>query len=162
MYNCSRAWASIFKRNTVANWADDEILLGQAASDLLEKFAKIGGKVERVHGIVGHQASSTRLADILSESIVGYTRGDCFSTSSELREVNGEESIIFSSDGSDYLPSQKVVICVDVLTLDGNIDSTIDAIHGADGIILPFVLVLDNRSGLKEISGKKIASLVTR
>lgn len=162
MYNCSRAWASILRRKDQANWAKDEIVLGQAVSDLLEKFAKKGGKVERVHGIVGHQASSARLADLLSESIVGYTRGDCFSTSSELSEVNGEKSIIFSSDGIDYLPSQKVVICVDVLTLDGSIESTIDAIHGADGIILPFVLVLDNRSGLKEISGKKIASLITR
>ena len=54
------------------------------------------------------------------------------------------------------------MLCEDVLTTGGSVDLTIDAVESSGGAVMPFILVLVNRSGLTEASGKKIITLINR
>ena len=50
----------------------------------------------------------------------------------------------------------------DVLTTGGSVDLTAEAVTNAGGVVLPFVIILVNRSGLTEVNGKKIVALIDR
>ena len=49
-----------------------------------------------------------------------------------------------------------------MLTTGGSVDRAATAVTNAGGIVLPFLLVLVNRSSLTEASGKKIVALIDR
>ena len=70
--------------------------------------------------------------------------------------------MVFSNEDLRFLPRRSVLLCEDVLTTGGSVDLTSTAITNAGGIVLPFILVLVNRSGLTEVSGKKIIALIDR
>ncbi len=138
----------------------DDVLMRDAASDLIEIFEYEGGHIDDVEGVVGPQTGATKLAELISTQIVAYTRGDCFSASPAKSEKDGEKSMLFSDEELTLLHSQWILLCEDVLTTGGSVDLTVTAVKKAEGIILPFILVLVNRSGLTEVSGKKIVALI--
>ena len=135
----------------------DEVLLREAASDLLEIFVSQGGDIVRVEGVVGPQTGATKLAEWMA-----YAKGSCFWASPAKSEKGREKLIIFSRKELDLLPGQSVLLCEDVLTTGGSVELTATAVTNAGGIVLPFVAVLVNRSGLKEIGGRKIVALIDR
>jgi orotate phosphoribosyltransferase len=55
-----------------------------------------------------------------------------------------------------------VLFCEDVLTTGGSVELAEDAVLENGGIVLPYILVLVNRSGLTEVNGKKIIALINR
>lgn len=59
-------------------------------------------------------------------------------------------------------PGEQVLLCEDVLTTGGSVDLATRAVEEAGGIVLPFVVVLVNRSGLVEVGGKQIVALIDR
>ena len=70
--------------------------------------------------------------------------------------------MVFSDEELDLLPNQSILLCEDVLTTGGSVDLAATAVTNAGGIVLPFILVLVNRSGLTEANGKKIVALIDR
>jgi orotate phosphoribosyltransferase len=140
----------------------DEVLLRDAASDLLELFARNGGDVSRVQGVVGPQTGATKLAELVSDQVMANNRGECFWASPAKNESEGQKSMVFNDEDLGLLPNQSVLLCEDVLTTGGSVDLAATAVTNAGGIVLPFLLVLVNRSGLTEASGKKIIALIDR
>jgi orotate phosphoribosyltransferase len=140
----------------------DEKLLREAASDLLELFAQQGGEISKVQSVVGPQTGATKLAELLSSEIMSCTKGECFWASPSKHEEAGKKSMVFSSEDIDMLPNQSILLCEDVLTTGGSVDLTVDAVTSAWGEVLPFILVLVNRSGLTEIGGSRIIALIDR
>ncbi len=138
----------------------DEILLRDAASDLLELFAESGGKIIEVSGVVGPQTGATKLAVLISDQVMAYNRGECFWASPAKHEDAGIKSMVFNSEEAGLLPSEWILLCEDVLTTGGSVGLTANAVTSAGGIVLPFILVLVNRSGLKEAGDKKIVALI--
>ncbi|MFA6297389.1 MAG: phosphoribosyltransferase family protein [Candidatus Paceibacterota bacterium] len=139
----------------------DEGLLRAAASDLLEKFDEhFEISFDVIHCVAGPQTGATKLADFLSQRIPVYTMEDCFFVSPAKNETGGEKSMVFSDEEARLLPGRSVLLCEDVLTTGGSIDRTETAVIVAGGIVMPFILTLVNRSGLKEVSGKRIISLI--
>lgn len=140
---------------------DDE-LLGRAALWLLKCFVAEEKSFRKINGFVGPQTGATRLSELMSESIADFGEGRRFSASPAKYEENGVKSMVFSEDELKLLPGAQILLCEDVLTTGGSVDLTVEAVESAGGIVLPFVLVLVNRSGLKEVNGKKIISLIER
>lgn len=70
--------------------------------------------------------------------------------------------MIFSDEERALLANQSIALCEDALTTGRTVRRTADAVIGAGGIVLPFVLVLLNRSGLTEVNGRKIIALINR
>src|SRR3989344_4259040 len=138
----------------------DEVLLCNAVSDLLELFAQQGGDVSKVQGVVGPQTGATKLAELLSEQVMAFTRSECFWASPVKNESGGQKSMVFNDEEKELLKGQYVLPCEDVLTTGGSVDLTIDAVEMCGGAVMPFILVLVNRCGLTEANGKKIIALI--
>jgi orotate phosphoribosyltransferase len=141
----------------------DEELLLDAASDLLELFVQQGGNLSKVEVVVGLQTGATKLARLLSGQVPQYNNCLCLWASPAKHEPEeGKKLMVFSSEELALLPGKWILLCEDVLTTGGSVDLTANAVTNAGGIVLPFVLVLVNRSGLTKVNGKKIVALIDR
>ncbi len=140
----------------------DEGLLKEAASDLLELFVQQGGDLSDVWHVVGPQTGATKLAELIAHRVKDLDEAPCYWASPEKRDEDGVKSMVFAHEDLVMLPGGTVLLCEDVLTTGGSVDLTVDAIIKAGGVVLPFILVLVNRSGLTEVNGKKIVALIDR
>ena len=139
----------------------DETLLCDAASDLLELLANSGEATGLgITMVVGPQTGATKLAELISKQVPNYTGEECFWASPTKNEEDGKKSMVFSTEDLVVLSGQSVLPCDDVLTTSGSVGLTTTAVTAAGGIVLPFVLVLVNRSGLTDANGKKIIALI--
>lgn len=57
---------------------------------------------------------------------------------------------------------ERILMVEDVMTTGGTTKKSIAALEECGGVILPYLLVLVNRSGMAELDGRKIISLVDR
>ena len=140
----------------------DEALLREAAADLFEFYDELRQFGTKTQVIVGPQTGATKLAQLLSEVTTRKTGLFCRWASPAKQLMDTQKAMVFDSKELDFLPGQSVLLCEDVLTTGGSVDLTADAIANAGGIILPFLLVLVNRSGLTEVNNKKIIALIDR
>lgn len=138
----------------------DETILRGVASDLLELFARQGGDVLKVQGVVGPQTGATRLAEFMSYQVMAHTRSQCFWASPAKNEEGGMKSMVFSDEDLVKLKGKTVLLCEDVVTTGDSIDLAVTAVINAGGIVMPFVLALVNRSGKTEVIGGKIIALI--
>jgi orotate phosphoribosyltransferase len=140
----------------------DEGLLDDAASDLLDLFAACNTNIFSVNGVVGPQTGATKLAETLRYLIFLDYRHTCFSASPAKNEVDGVKSMVFSGEEISSINGQTILLCEDVITTGGSVELAASAVTNAGGSVLPFILVLVNRSGLSDVDGKKIVALVDR
>lgn len=61
----------------------------------------------------------------------------------------------------DVKKGDKILVCEDTITTGDSVGQTIQGIESSGGSVLPYVLCLCNRSGLTEIGGRNIISLIT-
>ncbi len=134
----------------------DEVLLRDAASDLLGIFVDQGGKLSQVLCVVGPQTGATKLAEFMSDQIADFTSDGCLHASPEKTERDGQKSMDFNASELGILPGTSVLLCDDVLTTSGSVSLTADAVTQAGGIVMPFILVLVNRSSFEEVNGMTI------
>ncbi len=57
-------------------------------------------------------------------------------------------------------PGERILLVEDVLTTGKSVREARDAVTASDGIPLPYMVVLLNRSGLQEVHGMQIVSLI--
>jgi orotate phosphoribosyltransferase len=140
----------------------DENLLWDGTFDLLEKFDFAGGEVLLVEGVVGPQTGATKMAECLSKHIQGITKEPCFHASPAKEEAEGKTIMAFSQMERHLIPRASILLCEDVITTAGSLERTTTAIEALGGTLYPYVLVLVNRSGMKEWKGRRIVSLIDR
>ena len=142
--------------------AQDDLMHG-AATDLI----RLSNAVHcldpwDVDGVVGPQTGATKMAKFLSEEIMAVTAKECFSASPAKHEEDGVKTMVFNPEEKEPLIGKTILLCEDVCTTGGSIARTADAIVAAGGYVLPYVLVLVNRSGETEIDGRKIIALISK
>ena len=140
----------------------DEGLLREAASDLVESFALLGEDLRSLDGVVGPQTGATTLARLICEELTLGMDIDYFWASPAKHDKDGKKSMVFSDEDRKILPHRWVLLCEDVLTTGGSVELAAQAVIDAGGVVFPYVLVLVNRSGLKEVNGRKIVALIDR
>ena len=138
----------------------DETLLREAAHDLLELLMRHSGSISQAQGVVGPQTGATKLAEFMSDDIRSITGSSCFWASPAKK--GDKTAMIFNDEERLLLPKKTVLLCEDVLTTGGSVDLTARAVSDAQGNVLPFILVLVNRSGLEFAGGKKVVALINR
>ena len=72
-------------------------------------------------------------------------------------DASGKKIMIFSR--CKINPFEKNLICEDVITTGGTVERTMDAIEKQETLVSELIFTLVNRSGLKEIRGRKIIAL---
>jgi orotate phosphoribosyltransferase len=140
----------------------DSGLMQDAAFDLLEKFILDGGEMLDVEEVVGPQTGATKLAEFIAKQLGNTTRRFCSYASPAKSDKDGIKSMVFTSEEVARIRGHTILLCEDVISTGGSVDLASDAIEKAGGTILPYVLVLVNRSGQKEARGRKILSLIDR
>ena len=147
--------------------AEDD-LLKMAACDLCELFQIRGYDHLAIEAIVGPQTGATKLAKLLADDFsalikrsIALTHQVVFSASPAKYEgADGVITMIFQEKDLILLPEKSALLCEDVISTGGSIGRTVTALENCGGKVLPYVLTLVNRSGLKEIDGRKIVALI--
>ncbi len=140
----------------------DTHLLTEAAFCLLDHFYQQASGNVIINAVVGPQTGATKLAELICDLLVLGTRYDCVHVSPAKSEVDGKKVMVFSDTEEIAMRGRAAILCEDVLTTGGSVDLTAAAVEKAGGTVLPYVLVLVNRSGLTEVNGKKIVALIDR
>ena len=112
------------------------------------------------------QVDLTRLQ--APQLVVGSAMGAITIAYEIARQLDDKTQAGFTEKAGDLMelkrfpikPGHRVLVVEDVLTTGGTTKKTIDGIKKADGNILPFILVLVNRSGLSQIDDYKLISLI--
>ncbi len=141
----------------------DEKMLQTAIFDLLELFSQYNAReLLQIQGIVGPQTSGTAIAKMLKQEFTSVTSKHCFWASPEKSNPSETsiKSMIFNEEESKLIKGKIILLCDDVVTSGNSVALTENAVLKNGGIVLPFILVLVNRSGLSEVNGKKIYALI--
>ncbi len=140
----------------------DDLLMRFAATDLVNRYIAHGGSIELVHRVVGPQTGATKLAEFIAAEISGRRQSPCYFASPEKQGDGNNRRMVFSDPFKRVSAGEIVLLCEDVITTGGSVERTIDACLEVNAAVLPVVLVLVNRSGLTQESGKYILALIDR
>lgn len=139
---------------------ENTFLLSEACSYLVELLVEQGLKLEGIDRVVGPAMGAITLAHGISYSI-GCERGyACLRAYTEKHEVNHPGQVIMVFKRTAIHPLEQILLCEDVITTGDSVGLMVMAIASSGGVVLPFIATLVNRSGLKEINGKRIVALI--
>jgi orotate phosphoribosyltransferase len=139
---------------------EDPRMLRLVAGDLVEKLQDSRFDLSSIHRVVGPAVGAITLAHELANMAMARhfnpaSRAE-INILSGYTEKEGDDQVLkrFGVHG------QNVLVCEDTITTGGSVEKTVATVQSAGGIVLPFVLVVCNRSRLSEIGGRKIISLI--
>ena len=139
---------------------EDSTLLDEACFDLVQSLCEKGLNLDEVDRVVGPAMGAITLAHDLSRQIARHCKHICLRAYTE-KGLDGDKPVhVFTK--TKIWPRERILPSEDVLTTGGSVVLTTNAVLNAGGIVLPFVAVLVNRSGLTEVDGKKIVALIDR
>ena len=138
---------------------EDSLLLDDATHELVLLLARQGLVVNDVDRVVGPAMGAITLAhDVARHISEERTNGICLRAYTEKEGEGESKSMVFKK--TTIRPGEHVLAVEDVLTTGGSVELTARAVRGGQGIVLPYVAVLVNRSGLVEVDGMKIVALI--
>ncbi len=142
---------------------EDARFLAYACAELVfaharEVLADNGLDIYSIDRVVGPAMGAITIAHEIAKSIAERRGNKCLRAYTE-KEGDGEGKLMTFKKTAIF-EGERVLAVEDVLTTGGSVDATANAIIKAGGIVLPLVVVLVNRSGLKEVSGKRIVALI--
>ena len=143
--------------------AEDPRLLDEACAVLVEKLRQKRLDIGEADRVVGPAMGAITLANLIALNIAKKRHRTCFTSYTE-KVVVGENKIMRFAR-SQPRSGEMVLVTEDVLTTGSSVKSVIQAIEGLSDPtigILPYILVLVNRSGLAEIDGREIIALIDR
>lgn len=135
---------------------EEPLLLEEACVDLVHKLGLAGADLGTVDRVVGPAMGAITLAHDLARSI-GRRGRPCLRAYTEKLEQGG---MAFSR--TKINKGERILCAEDVVTTGSSIGLTAGAAIGNGGVVLPYVAVLVNRSGLKEVDGRQIIALIDR
>lgn len=133
-------------------------LLDQACSDLVTLLKDSGLNVHQVDRVVGPAMGAITLAHNIALQIGKQCKRRCFRAYTEKETEGNAKLMVFKR--TSIRPAEVILMVEDVLTTGGSVVLTETAIAANQACVAPFIAVLVNRSGLKEVNGKKIVALI--
>ena len=140
----------------------DKKLSREAASDLIDKFAKNNGDLKNVDRVVGPSAGGTILAQLIADEVGRRQARVCKWASPKKQGAGTTKQFIFDDPENCVQNGEVILLCDDVVSTGSSLDLVTRAIIAKSGsIILPHVLALVNRSGEPIVDGRTVISLIT-
>lgn len=138
---------------------EDAWLLADACANLLYKLEiEENVQLDTIDRVVGPAMGAITMAHELARQIAEGTGRRCLRAYTE--KLEDGKTMVFKRTSIGM--TESVLLCEDVLTTGGSVSNATAAVAANHGYVSPFVLVLVNRSGLKEVDGKKIISLIDK
>ena len=132
----------------------DPILMEEAVSDLVSLLHSTGCDLKRPDRVVGPAMGAIVLAHDIARHIGHLRTRRCLSSYTE-KKPDG----VMRFGRTQITPGEIVLLCEDTVTRGKSLEKTAKAVEDAGGILMPYVMVLMNRSDLKEVGGRKILAL---
>ena len=133
--------------------------IDRAAEDLVCKAESMGLMVGDVDRVIGPAMGAINISGDIARHISFRSElFDCLSGYTEKAYDGARKYMVLRQ--VCIRRAERIVLCDDVLSTGLNVRLAAEAILRAYGIVLPFVFVLANRSGLQEIDGRRIVSLI--
>jgi orotate phosphoribosyltransferase len=139
-----------------------DTLMREVAKDLIGLFIENGGDIEKIDIVVGPQTGATKLAEFLSDEITSRRGRLCRWASPAKHEEGDVKTMVFDDPERTVQRDNMVLLSEDVATTIGSINRTARATIEKGGVIIPCVVMLVNRSGCKETTGKKLVALIDK
>jgi orotate phosphoribosyltransferase len=139
---------------------EDSSLLDEACYCLAGSLAQLFHIYLVTARVVGPAMGAITLADGIARNISLASIEPCLRAYTEKEDGADGKKMVFKR--TTIKPGEMILLCEDVLTTGGSVDLSAQAVLAAGGIVLPFVAVLVNRSGLSEVNGKKIVALIDK
>ena len=139
---------------------EDPFVLDEAAMDLMLSLVGAGLLTEGVDRVVGPAMGAITLAHDLCRHICYSSGRRCLRAYAEKIGEGKDKEMRFNRTA--IRTDETVLLAEDVLTTGGSVELVAEAAAAKGGVVLPFVAVLVNRSGLQEVGGRKIVSLINR
>ena len=134
-------------------------LLGRACFELaIILHQHYGLDPEEDDRVVGLAEGGISMAHEIAYHISTRIGPSCLLAYVEKQVERGVKSMVFKSTA--IRPGERIILADDVLSTGESVDLAAKAVIDAGGIVLPFVVVLVNRSGLAEVFDKKIVALI--
>lgn len=128
---------------------EDVRLLASSCQDLYLRLKTAGLDPRQVHRVVGPAVGAITFAHNLALAM--------FCQKSGYTEKDGENQILRRFE----VTGENIVACDDTITTCGSVQKTIAAGRAGGAKMLPFIPVICNRSGLHEVEGFRIVSLIS-
>ncbi len=119
-----------------------------------------GDYIRLIERVVGPAMGAITIAHCIATSINKLYDGSCRCAFTEKDDKGGDKRMILKRTALRH--GETVLAVEDVLTTGGSVELTVNAVSEAGGETLPYILVLVNRSGLKEVGGKQIVALIDK
>lgn len=140
----------------------DDVLMQFVAADLVDLYVARGGSIALIHRVVGPQTGATKLAEFIALEITNRRSIPCHFASPEKQGDGDSRRMVFSHPQRQVETGEVVLLCEDVITTGGSVERTANTCLEAGATVLPVVLVLVNRSGLKQEGDRNILALIDR
>ena len=139
---------------------EDSFLLDSACVELSMELRKQGLDLGEVDRVVGPAMGAITIAHEMAYHIAVHSKRSCLRAYTEKETDGDSKKMVFKR--TSIHQGERILLVEDVLTTGGSVDLTAEAVTNAGGVVLPFVIILVNRSGLTEVNGKKIVALIDR
>lgn len=137
---------------------EDPMILAMAVNDLLHKVLEEGLFTSSINRVVGPAMGAITLAHEAARQIADRFNAHCLRAYTEKVEDGGKKKMVFGR--TKIKEGERILLVEDVLTTGDSVIMASNAVSDAGGIVLPYIAVLVNRSGLTEVDGKRIVSLI--
>ncbi len=139
--------------------AENPTVTDKIAADLVSAFFRFNIQCDHVQRVVGPAMGAITLAHDVARHIAKYSSKGCFTSFVEKgKDGDNNDVMVFNRRG--VLPHEHILLVEDVITSGSSIEKTARAVHDGGANTLPFVVCIVNRSGLPEIAGRQIISLI--
>jgi orotate phosphoribosyltransferase len=135
-------------------------LLDHAASDIVALlYRKNISLFNTVNRVVGPAYGAITFAHDIARNI-SHTRKNfpCLYSFVVKKFSDDIKSMVFEK--SRVIPGERILLCDNVIASGESVLLSMKAIQEEDGVILPCIVAIINRSGLDEICGKRIIALI--
>jgi len=137
----------------------DPLTLSKAAYDSVKSLMSSLAKEQSIDFVVGPAFGGILFGYEIAMRINLCQSESCFFTYTKKTETEAGQ---VHKLNAKIKPRSKVLLVDDVLTTGDSLAKTAEAVERAEGELLPFVLVLVNRSGKERVDGREVISLIDK
>lgn len=135
----------------------DPILLDQVCFDLTLRLRDWSVDFNTIDWAIGPAMGAITLADNVARHLSNERSSPVLCSYTEKKTGTGKEMMF---KRTTLKPGDRVLLVEDTLTTGESVEFSAQAVREAGGVVLPWVAVILNRSGLKEVNGRPIISLI--
>lgn len=135
------------------------LLLAKAVEHLIDEHSQLGGIFAQIDRVIGPAMGGITIAHEFGKQISQQRGWPCLCGYAEKVSATDKTMVL---KRTTITPGERILLVEDTITTSGSVQRTAEAIQKAGGIVFPVVAALVNRSGLTNVNGWRIISVIEK